>query len=74
MSKGMWIVIILILISSILAYNNKKVQPWVKCKESLFDQIVFNNCTPSSFSRPQESRGSQEMDKKDQENLDINKF
>ena len=25
---------------------------WVKCKESLFEQVVFKKCTPSSFNRP----------------------
>lgn len=65
MSKSMWILVILILISSILAYNNRKEQPWVKCKESLFNQIVFNKCTPSSFSEPQDYLESQDKNNKE---------
>ena len=55
MSRSMWIIIILITILMISSYwfsKNKSAPPWVKCKESLFEQVVFKKCTPSSFSQP----------------------
>ena len=57
MSKSMWIISILILIllvSSFWLGKNRETPPWVKCKESLFEQVVFKKCTPSSFSQPSE--------------------
>ena len=44
----MWIIIILITILMISSYwfsKNKSAPPWVKCKESLFEQVVFKKCT-----------------------------
>jgi len=55
MSRGMWIIVILIVISTSVSFwygRNRETPEWMKCKESLFDQVVFNKCTPSSFSRP----------------------
>ena len=55
MSRGMWIIIVLITILMISSYwfsKNRKPPPWVKCKESLFEQVVLKKCTPSSFSIP----------------------
>ena len=55
MSRSMWIIIILITILMISSYwfsKNKSAPPWVKCKESLFEQVVFKKCTPSSFFQP----------------------
>lgn len=57
MSRSMWIIIILITILMVSSYwfsKNKSAPPWVKCKESLFEQVVFKKCTPSSFSQPSE--------------------
>ncbi len=58
MSRSMWIIIVLITILMISSYwfsKNKKPPPWVKCKESLFEQVVLKKCTPSSFSTPVEN-------------------
>ena len=33
-------------------FARDKERPWVKCKESLFAQVVFKQCTPSSFATP----------------------
>ena len=55
MSRSMWIIIILITILMISSYwfsKNRPAPPWVKCKESLFEQVVFKKCTPSSFLQP----------------------
>ena len=52
MSKSMWIIIILISILAISSFwfgRNREIPPWMKCKESLFEQVVFKKCTPSSF-------------------------
>ena len=57
MSRSMWIIIILITILMISSYwfsRNKSAPPWVKCKESLFEQVVIKKCTPSSFTQPSE--------------------
>ena len=46
MSKSMWIIVILILISTILSFwysKNRETPDWMKCKESLFDQVVLRN-------------------------------
>ncbi len=51
----MWIIIVLILILSISSFwfgRKKDIPPWMKCKESLFEQVVLNKCTPSSFNTP----------------------
>mgnify|MGYP004112873207 FL=1 len=40
------------MISSFWFGRNRETPPWMKCKESLFAQVVFNKCTPSSFSSP----------------------
>ena len=52
MSKSMWIISILILIlvvSSFWLGKNRETPPWMKCKESLFEQVVLGKCSPSSF-------------------------
>ena len=52
MSRSMWIISILILILVVSSFwfgRNRETPPWMKCKESLFEQVVFNKCTPSSF-------------------------
>lgn len=54
MSKSMWILVSLILVFTIISFwygKNRETPPWVKCKESLFEQVVFKKCTPSSFNR-----------------------
>ena len=40
------------MISSYWFSKNRDVPDWVKCKESLFEQVVFKKCTPSSFNKP----------------------
>ena len=52
----MWIISVLILIMMVSSFwfARDKERPWVKCKESLFEQVVFKKCTPSSFSQPSE--------------------
>lgn len=50
MSRGNIVIIVLILIfiiSSFWLSKNKDTPPWMKCKESLFNQIIFKECTPS---------------------------
>ena len=37
------------MISSYWFSKNKSAPPWVKCKESLFEQVVLGKCSPSSF-------------------------
>ena len=49
MSKSMWIISILILIllvSSFWLGKNRETPPWMKCKESLFEQVVLGKCSP----------------------------
>tara|TARA_B100000035_G_scaffold277826_1_gene256365 strand:- start:351 stop:521 length:171 start_codon:yes stop_codon:yes gene_type:complete len=29
--------------------KNRETPPWMKCKESLFEQVVLGKCSPSSF-------------------------
>ena len=58
MSRSMWIISVLILILMISSFyfgRNREAPPWVKCKESLFDQVVFKKCTPSQFMSPKDS-------------------
>ena len=53
MSKSMWIIIILITILMIGSWFGKReTPPWAKCKESLFEQVVLKNCTPSILATP----------------------
>ena len=55
MSRSMWIISVLILILMISSFwfgRNREAPPWVKCKESLFAQVVMKQCTPSSFVNP----------------------
>ena len=50
MSRSSWIIIILITILLVSSYwfsRNREAPDWVKCKESLFEQVVFKKCTPS---------------------------
>ena len=56
MPRTSWIIIILItilLVSSYFFSRNREAPDWVKCKESLFVQVVFKKCTPSSFDNNQ---------------------
>ncbi len=58
MSRSMWIISILILILMVSSFwfaRDRDTPPWVKCKESLFAQVVMKQCTPSSFANPQQS-------------------
>ncbi len=51
----MWIISILILILMVSSFwfsKDREAPPWVKCKESLFAQVVMKQCTPSSFANP----------------------
>ena len=62
MSRGMWIISILILIlmtSSFYFGRNREAPPWVKCKESLFAQVVIKQCTPSSFVNPNNTENNE---------------
>ena len=55
MSRSMWIIsslILILMISSFYFGRNREAPPWVKCKESLFAQVVMKQCTPSSFANP----------------------
>ena len=65
MSRSMWIIVILItiLMMSSFFFGRKEVPPWVKCKESLFEQVVFNNCTPSLFDNSGPSLEGFDLDK-----------
>ena len=54
MPRSSWIIIILITILLISSYwfsRNREAPDWVKCKESLFEQVVFKKCTPSAFNQ-----------------------
>ena len=55
MSKSMWVISILILVLMVSSFwfaRDRETPPWMKCKESLFAQVVFKQCTPSSFAVP----------------------
>ena len=55
MGKVSWIIISLILILTISSFwfgRNREIPPWMKCKESLFAQVVLKQCTPSELTRP----------------------
>ena len=55
MSKSIWILLGLILIFTVTSYfysKKKDIPPWMKCKESLFSQVVFKTCTPSIMTSP----------------------
>ena len=41
------------MMSSFGLLKTKNAPPWVKCKESLFAQVVLKQCTPSSFATPE---------------------
>ena len=48
MTRFMWILLILLIILSLAQFwkmENRDTPPWVKCKESLFVQTIFNKCT-----------------------------
>ncbi|MAI76538.1 MAG: hypothetical protein CMM90_05090 [Rickettsiales bacterium] len=69
MSKSMWIISVLILIMMISSFwfaRDREAPPWVKCKESLFTQVVFKKCTPSSFATPRLSNEGDQIE----QNLD----
>ena len=58
MARSGWLLVILIIILTSVSFwygRNRQTPDWMKCKESLFDQVVFKKCTPSSFSRPKNS-------------------
>ena len=70
MSKSMWIISILILIllvSSFWLGKNRETPPWMKCKESLFEQVVLGKCSPSSFDKgpriksPEQNNSNEEL-------------
>ena len=47
----MWILLILLIILTLSQFwriQNKNSPPWMKCKENLFVQTIFNKCTPSN--------------------------
>lgn len=53
----MWFISVLILILMVSSFwfaKDREAPPWVKCKESLFAQVVLKQCTPSSFANPQD--------------------
>ncbi len=57
MSRGMWFIsalILILMVSSFWFAKDREAPPWVKCKESLFAQVVLKQCTPSSFANPQD--------------------
>ena len=65
MPRSSLIIIILIVILMISSYwfsRNRDVPPWMKCKESLFEQVVFKKCTPSSFNRPNSLNQEKEIE------------
>ncbi len=69
MSKSMWIIVVLITILMISSYffsKGREIPPWAKCKESLFVQVVFKKCTPSSLVSPNNNQKS--------ETIDVNQF
>ena len=68
MSKSMWIISILILIllvSSFWLGKNRETPPWMKCKESLFEQVVLGKCSPSSFDTGPRIESIQQNDMKE---------
>tara|TARA_B100000989_G_C19439462_1_gene426619 strand:- start:381 stop:611 length:231 start_codon:yes stop_codon:yes gene_type:complete len=72
MSRGMTIIIVLLLITITLSfwYGRKKAPPpWMKCKESLFSQVILNKCTPSILAIPDSEF---EKQKKEQEDIQLN--
>ena len=65
MSKASWIIIILITILMISSYwfsRGKDAPPWVKCKESLFEQVVLKKCTPSEMFQYEEINENQTLE------------
>ena len=39
------VLIVILAISSFWFSRNRDIPPWMKCKESLFVQVIFNKCT-----------------------------
>ncbi len=75
MNRGFIIISILILILVITSFwfgRNREAPPWVKCKESLFSQVIFKKCTPSSFSNPQYNNDNDEKNNLENNNLENN--
>ena len=71
MNRGFIVISILILILVITSFwfgRNRETPPWMKCKESLFSQIIFKKCTPSTFNRP----GFDNNNNNNERNLDNN--
>ena len=55
MPRTSWIIIILITILLVSSYFFLEIERHLiglNVKESLFEQVVFKKCTPSSFNRP----------------------
>lgn len=76
MSKGMTIIIVLLLITITLSfwYGRKKAPPpWMKCKESLFSQVILKKCTPSIMAIP-DSEFEKQKKELDENQLNENKF
>ena len=56
MARSGWLLVILIVILTSVSFwygRNRETPDWMKCKESLFDQVVFKKCTPSNFVIPE---------------------
>jgi len=64
MSKSMWIIVVLITILMVGSFwfsKGREIPPWAKCKESLFVQVVFKKCTPSSLVSPNNNKNDQQI-------------
>ncbi len=58
------------MVSSFWFRKNREAPPWVKCKESLFEQVVFKSCTPSSFVAPRSTEDvMRDVESLDEQNL-----
>ena len=72
MSKSMWIIVVLITILMISSYffsKGREIPPWAKCKESLFVQVVFKKCTPSSLMSPNSNQKIEQIETNQVEEL-----
>jgi len=68
------IVLLLITITLSFWYGRKKAPPpWMRCKESLFSQVILNRCTPSVMSIP-ETEFEKQSNEQDQMQLKEEKF
>ena len=57
------------MISSFWFGRNREAPPWVKCKESLFAQVVMKQCTPSSFANPNDMESMETNENNDEDGL-----